>query len=85
MEQIEKRKLIMHKHPNKFLIGAIVGGTIGAMTTLLFNTQEGRKIQKKLMQKFHEMNKKHVHFGLGKKGILSKIKRKAKSKTRRTR
>ena len=56
----------MQKRSNKFMIGAIVGSTIGAMTTLLFNTHEGKKIQKRLMQKFHEMNEKTGHFGLEK-------------------
>jgi len=84
----------MHKHSNKFMIGAIVGGTIGALTTLLFKTQEGKKIQKKLMKKFDEMNEKSGHFGIdsmlghsplkkmlgNKKNLLSHAKRKIKSK-----
>ena len=37
----------MQKHSNKFMIGAFVGSTIGAMTTLLFSTAEGKKIRKK--------------------------------------
>jgi gas vesicle protein len=84
MEQIEKRKLIMRKHSNKFFIGTIIGGTIGAITTLLFNTQEGKKIQKKLMKKFHEMGEKNSfalpHLALGKNKILSKFKRKRKAR-----
>jgi gas vesicle protein len=56
----------MQKHSNKFMIGAIVGGTVGALTTLLFNTNEGKKIQKKLMKKFHEMNEKASDFGIRK-------------------
>jgi gas vesicle protein len=87
MEQTEKRELVMQKHSNKFLIGAIVGGTIGAMTTLLFNTQEGKKIQRRLMKKFHEMNKKGSSFDLSrltlhKHKLLTKFKRKAKRKSR---
>jgi gas vesicle protein len=53
------------------MIGAIVGGTIGAMTTLLFNTQEGKKIQKRMMKKFHEMNK-GAHFSFEKLKPLKK-------------
>ena len=65
----------------KFMIGAIVGSTIGALTTLLFSTAEGRKIQKKLMHKFHEMNKKTGHFGAN--AMLKAAKKKMKSRRRK--
>jgi gas vesicle protein len=58
----------MQKRSNKFMIGAIVGGTVGALTTLLFNTHEGKKIQKRLMKKFHELDEKTGHFGASKFG-----------------
>ena len=72
----------MQKRSNKFMIGAIVGGTVGALTSLLFNTNEGKKIQKRLMKKFHEMNKKASHFGIStftdkKKTALKPRKRKS--------
>lgn len=74
----------MHKRSNKFMIGAIVGSTIGAMTTLLFNTHEGKKIQKKLMHKWHEMNEKTSHFGYdkwaGKKKVAHKPRKRSKTK-----
>ncbi len=72
----------MQKRSSKFMIGALVGSTVGALTTLLFNTQEGKRIQKKLMHKFHEMHEKTGHFGVQK--WTSKIARK-KSKARRKR
>jgi gas vesicle protein len=70
----------MHKRSGKFMIGALVGSTVGALTTLLFNTHEGKRIQKKLMKKFHEMDQKTNHFWLNKKATL-----KRKSKPRRSR
>jgi gas vesicle protein len=74
---------------SKFFIGAVVGSTIGAITTLLFNTSEGKKIQKKLMKKFHDMHGKEklAHtFEMMKKKMtnpLKTAKRKAKSLKRK--
>ena len=56
----------MQKRSNKFMIGAFLGSTIGAMTTLLFSTAEGKKIQRRIMKKFHAMDHKTGHFGLDK-------------------
>ncbi len=70
----------MQKHSNKFMIGAFVGSTIGAMTTLLFSTAEGKKIQKKIMKKFHAMDRKTGHFGIQKWNVPKKIARKIKRK-----
>jgi gas vesicle protein len=77
----------MQKRSNKFMIGAIVGGTVGALTTLLFNTNEGKKIQKRLMKKFHEMDEKTGHFGISKFATRYKktAHRSRKSKSRRAR
>ena len=71
----------MRKRSSKFMIGALVGSTVGALTTLLFNTHEGRRIQKKLMKKFHEMDEKTAHFWMSKK----KEPTKRRTKSRRSR
>lgn len=63
---------------SKFMVGAIVGSTIGALTTLLFSTAEGKKIQKKMMQKFHQMDRKTGHFGAN--HLLKAAKRKMTQK-----
>jgi gas vesicle protein len=72
----------MQKHSNKFMLGAFIGSTIGAMTTLLFSTAEGKKIQKNIMKKFHSMDHKTGHFGLQKwaspKKIVKKLKKRRK-------
>lgn len=78
----------MQRRSSKFMIGAIVGSTVGALTTLLFNTHEGKKIQKKLMKKFHEMDKKTGHFWvdkipLGSKKMSQKSRWKSKAKRAR--
>lgn len=76
----------MQKHSNKFIVGAFIGSTIGAMTTLLFSTAEGKKIQKKLMKKFHAMDRKTHHFGVEKwmghkkTAVKKAIRRKTKRK-----
>lgn len=67
---------------SKFMVGAIVGSTIGALTTLLFSTSEGKKIQKKLMKKFHEMDRKTGHFGGN--HLLKAAKRKVMEMDRKT-
>jgi gas vesicle protein len=81
----------MHKRSTKFMIGAFIGSTIGAMTTLLFSTAEGKKIQKRLMKKFHEMDHKTGHFGVEKfmhqktpkLGIAKLIRKKTRKALRR--
>lgn len=42
---------------NHFLLGLIVGGSIGAATTYLFKTKEGRKVQEHIMDRYFEMSK----------------------------
>ncbi len=43
-----------HKSPG-FLMGALVGGAIGALTTMLFTTQKGRQLRKKIIDKLTEL------------------------------
>ncbi len=77
----------MQKRSNKFMIGAIVGSTVGALTTLLFNTNEGKKVQKRLMKKFHEMHQKSDRFSIGKLAARYKkmVHKSRKSKSRKAR
>ncbi len=44
-----------------FLQGVIVGGSLGAVTALLFGTEKGRKIKKELMHKYKILGRKAVH------------------------
>lgn len=45
----------MHKkHGKDFLLGAMLGSTLGALTALMFTTKKGHKIQKDLKDKYHE-------------------------------
>jgi len=73
----------MHKRSSKFMIGALVGSTVGALTTLLFNTNEGKRIQKKLMHKFHEMDERTGRFGMKKWAAIARKKVKARRKRAR--
>jgi gas vesicle protein len=65
------------------LIGAFVGGTLGiVLATLLFNTAEGKKLQKVFMHKLQDLNaKKDTLMSKGKKVL--KARNKIKRKTRR--
>ena len=45
----------MHKkHGKDFLLGAMLGSTLGALTAMMFTTKKGHKIQDDLMDKYHE-------------------------------
>jgi hypothetical protein len=41
-----------------FLLGLAVGGSLGA----LFNTKNGKKVQKEILSRYHQMSKKAHHF-----------------------
>lgn len=50
----------MHrKHGKDFLVGAMLGSTLGALTALMFTTKKGHKIKEDLVEKYHEFEK-HV-------------------------
>jgi gas vesicle protein len=42
-----------------FLLGLAVGGSIGAA---LFNTKNGKKVQKQILTRYHQMSKKAHHY-----------------------
>jgi gas vesicle protein len=45
----------MHKkHGKDFLLGAMLGSTLGALTAMMFTTKKGHEIQDDLMDKYHE-------------------------------
>ena len=41
-----------------FLAGAILGGTLGAMTAMMLGTRKGKKMQKELMGKYKHFSSK---------------------------
>lgn len=45
-----------HSH-NGFIVGAVVGSVLGAMATMLFTTNQGRKIQHEAVEKYHDFEK----------------------------
>lgn len=48
----------MHrKHGKDFLVGAMLGSTLGALTALMFTTKKGNKIKRELVEKYHEFEK----------------------------
>ncbi len=44
-----------HNRRSDFLWGAIVGGSIAAVTAMLFNTRAGKQIQDKISEKYDEL------------------------------
>lgn len=44
-----------HNRGTDFVLGAVVGGSIAALTTLLFTTKQGKRIQSKIKDKFEEL------------------------------
>lgn len=46
----------MHRdHPGRdFFVGAMVGSALGALTAAMFSTKKGHKVQKELINKYHE-------------------------------
>lgn len=62
-----------------FLLGMIVGGTIGAASTYLFKTKEGKRLQQEIMERYEEFSKQaHTYI----KPKMAKIARRSR-KTRR--
>ncbi|HSX10305.1 MAG TPA: YtxH domain-containing protein [Chlamydiales bacterium] len=85
----------MHKkHGKDFLVGAMLGSTLGALTAMMFTTKKGHQIQEDLIEKYHEFedhvkayaksNKRKARHAMGKiaKNIEKKIK-KAERKLRK--
>jgi gas vesicle protein len=38
-----------------FILGAVIGGTVGALTTMLFTTKKGKELRKNIADKYHEL------------------------------
>ena len=64
-----------------FLLGLAVGGSIGAA---LFNTKNGKKVQKQILSRYHQVSKKAQHLlkdGLEKITLHSASKSSKRTKT----
>jgi gas vesicle protein len=40
---------------NAFVLGALIGGAVGTLATLLFTTQKGHQVRKKIVDKLTEL------------------------------
>ena len=38
-----------------FIIGAVIGSTMGVLATMLFTTKKGKEIRKNIADKYHEL------------------------------
>ncbi|MFI5334496.1 MAG: YtxH domain-containing protein [Chlamydiales bacterium] len=45
------------RHNNHFLLGALIGGSLGAVSSFLFNSKKGQLVKKQLAAKYNEMSK----------------------------
>ncbi len=72
-------------HPGKdFMLGAMIGSTLGALTAMMFSTKKGHRIQKDLADKYHEFEHLMKGYVQGKKRVVKegmrKIAKQAKKK-----
>lgn len=69
------------------MLGAMIGSTVGALSTVMLTTKKGHKLQKAAMQKLHEFEgyvKRLVRGGKKEAAkAMNKIRRKVKGKKRR--
>jgi gas vesicle protein len=81
MEKNQEGVVIMSDHNGKdFMLGAAIGGTLGALAALLFTTKQGHKIQREIMGKYHEMD--HLVRGYIEPMMPKKKRAKKRSKAR---
>ena len=79
----------MHKkHGGKdFLLGAMLGSTLGALTAMMFTTKKGHEIQDDLMDKYHEFEDQiKAYSTVGKrkaKRAMNQISKKIQKKAKR--
>lgn len=70
-----------------FIVGAMIGSTLGALTAAMFTTKKGHKVQKDIASKYHELEgimKKYVNGKKRKvKNRVRKVAKKARSKVKR--
>ncbi|HSX04756.1 MAG TPA: YtxH domain-containing protein [Rhabdochlamydiaceae bacterium] len=74
------RKTQAH-HLRDFLLGTVIGGALGALTTSAFTTKKGHKVQKKLAGAYHDFE--HVIKSFVKNSVMGKPSRKHKRKRKR--
>lgn len=71
-----------HSENKNFFIGAVIGGAIGAMATLIFGTEKGNKIKTKVIKKFKQFSH---HFEDDFKHSIQKAKKRILGKKRKMR
>lgn len=55
-KNFRKKERIMNEHSGRnFLLGAMIGSSLGALTALMFTTEKGQKIKKDLIKKYPEL------------------------------
>jgi len=75
-------------HGKDFLLGAMIGSTVGALSAMMFTTKKGHNIQKDLLDKYHEFEGVIKKYAKGKTSQARKAAKKlvqaAKSKVAKT-
>jgi gas vesicle protein len=61
-----------HRH-NNFLLGMLVGGSLGAISIIMLKSKEGKDFQKKVSEKYEDLKKEFNEY-------ISKDEKKSKRK-----
>lgn len=87
MEKFEERNVIMSKDQagKDFLIGAMIGSTVGALSAMMFTTKKGHQIQGEIAEKYHDVEKLVKSYAFGQKRKVKKAVRKAKRTVKKVR
>ncbi len=74
-----------HDHAQRdFLLGAMIGGTLGALTVMAFTTKKGKEIQEKILDKYDSLACKVKSYANGKKRkVKSQLKKYANQADRK--
>lgn len=66
-----------HDHTQRdFLIGAMIGGTLGALTAMAFTTKKGKEMQDKILDTYDDLTGKAKSFAASKqKTMKSQLKK----------
>jgi gas vesicle protein len=69
-------------HGRDFILGAVLGSSLGALTAVMMGSKKGHKIQKEMVNKYREFEKMVKGYAKKQEKNVKRVVRKAKSKAR---
>jgi gas vesicle protein len=69
-------------HGRDFILGAVLGSSLGALTAVMMGSKKGHKIQKEMVNKYREFEKMVKGYAKKQEKKVKRVVRKAKSKAR---